>query len=77
MNDPDGRPLKDAAVTFTLSIPGIPSVTQDGRTDSNGRAVWQTRVPAGATRGQGSAAVLVTADGFGTANDQTVITISK
>ena len=77
VNDPDGQPLKGAAVTFTLSIPGIPSVTQDGHTDANGRAVWQTIVPAGATLGQGSAAVLVTADGLGTTSDQTVITVTK
>jgi hypothetical protein len=52
-------------------------VTQDGHTDENGRAVWQTVVPAGATLGQGSAAVLVTADGLGTTSDQTVITVAK
>ena len=77
VTDPDGRPLQGASVTFTLSIPGIPTVTEDVRTGSNGRAVWLTRVPSGADPGQGSAAVLVTTNQFGSTSDQTVITITK
>jgi hypothetical protein len=75
--DPDGKPLKDADVTFTLSIPGIPTVTGDGRTNSNGRAVFETTIPKGADRGSGSAAILVETAKFGGTSDQTVITITR
>jgi hypothetical protein len=75
--DPDGKPLKDADVTFTLSIPGIPTVTGDGRTNSNGRAVFETTIPKGADRGSGSAAILVETAEFGRTSDQTVITITR
>ncbi len=75
--DPDGNPLKGADVTFTLSIPGIPTVTQDAKTGSNGRAEWQTTIPKGATLGQGSATVLVSSDAFGSTQDYTVITVVK
>jgi Glucodextranase, domain B len=75
--DPDGRPLSGAEVTFTLSIPGIKTVTWDGTTKSNGRAEWQTTIPKGATVGQGSATALVTADGLGSTQDYTVITVVK
>jgi hypothetical protein len=74
-SDPDGRPLAGADVTFTLSIPGIPTVTKDLRTDADGRATFTTAVPEGADPGQGSAAVLLTSDEYGSAQDYTVITI--
>ena len=73
--DPDGRPLAGAAVTFTLSIPGIPTVTQDGKTAANGSATFTTTIPKGADKGQGSATVLVSSDAFGSTQDYTVITI--
>jgi hypothetical protein len=75
--DPDGNPLKGADVTFTLSIPGIHTVTRDMKTGSNGRAEWQTTIPKGATVGQGSATVLVSSDSFGSTQDYTVITIVR
>jgi glucodextranase-like protein len=75
--DPDGRPLVGASVTFTLSMPGIPTVTTDATTDPQGKASFQTTVPKGADAGQGSAAVLVSTDQFGSAQDSTVITITK
>ncbi|MGZ8528633.1 MAG: hypothetical protein ACXWWR_07550 [Candidatus Limnocylindrales bacterium] len=74
-SDPDGRPLAGADVTFTLSIPGIPTVTKDLKTDADGRATFTTAVPEGADPGQGSAAVLLTSDEYGSAQDYTVITI--
>lgn len=75
--DPDGNPLKGADVTFTLSIPGIPTVTQDMKTGSNGRAVWETTIPKGATLGQGSATVLLSSDALGSTQDYTVISVVK
>ena len=75
--DPDGRPLAGANVTFTLSIPGISTVTTDTTTDPQGKASFQTTIPKGVDTGQGSAAVLVSTDEFGSTEDFTVITITK
>ena len=77
VTDPDGQPLAGAAVTFTLSMPGIPTVTIDGTTDAQGKASFKTTIPKGAAVGQGSATVLVSTDTFGSTQDFTVITITK
>jgi Glucodextranase, domain B len=76
-NDPDGRALAGADVTFTLSIPGIPTVTLEGKTSSKGAATFKTTIPKGADVGQGSATVLVSSSDFGSAEDYTVITIRR
>ncbi len=76
-NDPDGRPLAGASVTFTLSIPGIPTITAEGTTSANGSATFRTTIPKGADLGQGSATVLVSSDEFGSTQDFTVITIRR
>jgi hypothetical protein len=77
VTDPDGQVLAGADVTFTLSIPGIPTVSIDGTTGTDGKASFKTTVPKGAAIGQGSATVLVTTKDFGSAQDYTVITIVK
>ena len=77
VTDPNGQPLAGAAVTFTLSMPGIPTVTIDGSTDAQGKASFKTTIPKGAAVGQGSATVLVSTDAFGSTQDFTVITITK
>lgn len=77
VDDPDGRPLAGAKVTFTLSLPGLSAVTGDSITDANGRAVFQTTIPKGADRGGGTAGVFVRTSEFGTTTDETVITIRK
>jgi Glucodextranase, domain B len=77
VDDPDGKPLVGARVTFTLSIPGIRTITGDATTDSNGQATFVTKIPKGASRGSGSAAVLVRTDEFGKTTDETLITIRK
>jgi hypothetical protein len=76
-SDPDGRPLAGASVTFTLSIPGMPTVTREGTTSANGTATFRTTIPKGADLGQGSATVLVSSDELGSTQDFTVITIRK
>ena len=76
-SDPDGNPIIGANVTFTLSIPGIPTVTADLLTNDQGRVSFTTAVPVGADSGQGSAAILLTSDEFGSAQDYTVITIEE
>ena len=77
VDDPDGRPLEGARVTFTLSIPGIKTVTGDAVTDASGQASFTTRIPKGADRGGGTAGVLVRTTDFGETTDETVITIRK
>jgi hypothetical protein len=75
VTDPDGHALAGANVTFTLSMPGIPTVSIDTTTGSDGTATFKTTVPKGADVGQGSATVLVTTQAYGSAQDYTVITI--
>jgi len=77
VTDPDGRPLAGASVTFTLSLPGIATITRDGTTDGSGRAVFEATIPKAAARGQGLAAVLVTTSEFGSVDGRTVITITR
>jgi hypothetical protein len=77
VDDPDGRPLAGASVTFTLSIPGIKTVTGDTTTDDDGTARFTTTIPAGASPGGGSAAVLVRTSEHGQATDDRPITVAK
>jgi hypothetical protein len=77
VTDPDGKPLEGADVTFTLSVPGIPTVTSDGKTNAGGGATFSTTIPRGADVGQGSATVLVTTTDLGSTQDYTVISIVK
>ncbi len=77
VTDPDGHAVDGAAVTFTLSIPGIPPVTQDGTTDGAGSAVFQTNVPKGATPGNGLGTILVDTKKFGSISARTVIAIAE
>lgn len=77
VTDPDGQPLPDTDITFTLSMPGIPTITIDGKTSADGKATFSTTIPKGADIGQGSATVLVTSKDFGSTQDYTVITIVK
>ena len=77
VTDPDGKALAGADVTFTLSMPGIPTVSIDTTTSASGKATFKTTVPKGADVGQGSATVLISTDDFGSTQDFTVITIAK
>jgi hypothetical protein len=73
--DPDGKRLPGAAVTFSVSVPGIPTLTKDTKTGSDGRAVFTTTIPDGATAGQALATVLVTTDTNGDTSAQLTFTI--
>ncbi len=77
VDDPDGVPLAGARVTFTLSIPRIPTITGEATTDVHGQAIFETRIPASAGTGGGTAAVLVRTDDFGNTTDETLITVKK
>jgi hypothetical protein len=76
VSDPDGRRLAGAGYTFTLSIPGIPTITGEGTTGSDGKASLETTLPKGAAAGQGIATILVTTGEFGRTQDRVVITIT-
>jgi hypothetical protein len=75
--DPDGRPLEGADVTFTISVPGVPALTSETKTDSSGGASFSTTIPKGAMVGTGPATVLVHAPDDGQTTDRTVITIVR
>jgi hypothetical protein len=74
VTDPDGAPLEGAAVTFTLTVPGIPPVTKDAVTAGDGRTSFTTTLPSGVTTGSGVVTVLVSTDAFGGTTDQSAIT---
>ena len=75
VTDPDGEPVEGAAVTFTLSVPGIATITSEGYSDARGRISFETEIPRAATKGQGLAAVLARTNQFGNVDDRVVITI--
>jgi hypothetical protein len=77
VSDPDGTPLEGARATFTISVPGIRTITAEAVTAGDGRASFQTTIPRGATRGQGLATVLVRTTAHGNVSDQTVLTIGR
>jgi hypothetical protein len=77
VDDPDGAPLPGANVTFTLSVPGVKTITGDAVTDENGEASFTTRIPKGADRGGGTIGVLVRTADFGNTTDKTIFTVKK
>jgi hypothetical protein len=77
VKDPDGRAMAGVPITFTVSVPGIATITRDATTAGNGRAAFEATIPASATTGQGLATVLVTTSEFGSVDDTATITITK
>jgi hypothetical protein len=78
VNDPDGRPLEGARVTFSIAAPGVSAITSRTiQTGGDGVARWTTTIPKGATTGQISATVIVKTSKYGELTDRTVITIVK
>lgn len=78
VTDPDGRPLRDARVTFSLAVPGIPAITSKTiRTGAEGTASFATSIPKGATTGQCSVVAIVKTADHGEITDRTIITIVK
>jgi len=75
VTDPDGKLLEGAAITFTLTVPGIPPVAMDAVTGADGRASFTTTLPTGVTAGAGLATVLVATAEFGSTSTQKAITI--
>jgi Glucodextranase, domain B len=78
VTDPDGKPVVDAEVTFTVAVKGVPAIASSAlKTGSNGRASFTTTIPKGAEVGQISVTVTVRTSQFGDVTDRTVITIAK
>jgi hypothetical protein len=78
IRDPDGRPMVDALVLFTITVPGVePIVSSELPTGGDGIAVFRTEIPRGATPGGGLVSVLVTTQEFGTLTDRQVLTITR
>jgi hypothetical protein len=75
--DPDGKRLEGASVTFSVSVPGIPTLTKEATTGTDGRAVFTTTIPSGATAGGCLATALVETDTFGDTSAQLSFTIAE
>lgn len=69
--DAEGNPVGGAAVTFSVSPPGLPTATFSTRTDASGNASWSgvTLTREGATTGKGFATILVSMPDGGTLRD--------
>ncbi len=52
LDDPDGRPIDGATVTFTLTLPGLDTVTYTTQT-ADGVARWEGVLIQGASKGNG------------------------
>ena len=77
VTDPDGRSVKGARVTFTVTIPGIEPIVSTGKTDSEGKARFKTTIPKGAAIGTGSLTALVDAGDLGTVTARSAFRIVK
>ena len=75
VTDPDGAPLAGAAVTFSLTVPGIPPLTFDTVTGADGRAVFSTTLPRDVIPGAGNATVFVSTERYGNTTSGRNITI--
>lgn len=77
VTNPDGAPLANQTVTFTLTIPGVPALTGDALTDASGMAKFRTTIPAGATIGSGLGTAFVSVPILGDASGRVSLTITK
>lgn len=76
VTDPDGRPLPDALVLFTVTVPGLEAiVSAQLATAGDGTATFETRIAEGAMQGGGLVTVLVETQAYGTITDRQVLTI--
>lgn len=75
VTDPDGQSLKDAVVTFSLTLPKIPAITYEARTGADGKVTFSTTIPKGIDVGSGLATVLVNTNNYGQATGRSVITV--
>jgi hypothetical protein len=76
VTDPNGDRLPGALVTFSVSVPGIPTLTKDVKTGSDGRATYKVTLPKGATAGGALATAFVTTDEYGDTSAKLTFTIA-
>jgi hypothetical protein len=76
VTDPDGRALPEATVTFVVTAPGLPPVTFETDTGSDGKATFETTIAAGAVEGSLGVDILVTTTDYGTATARTALTVA-
>jgi hypothetical protein len=76
VTDPDGRALDGAAVTFVVTAPGLPPVTFETVSSSDGKATFETTIALGAVEGSLGVDILVTTAEFGTTTARTAITVT-
>jgi hypothetical protein len=77
VNDPDGRALAGAAVTFTLAVPGEPAIaSSEIKTSSTGRASFTTTIPKGSTKGEIQIAALIDTPADGHTTETSVIKLN-
>jgi hypothetical protein len=76
VTDPNGDRLPGALVTFSVSVPGIPTLTKDVKTGSDGRATYKVTLPKGATAGGALATALVATDQYGDTSAKLTFTIA-
>jgi hypothetical protein len=62
LTDPDGRPVSDATVVFSISPPGLPTDTYTTTTSADGIARWDGYVIAREGAGKGNGFVTARAD---------------
>jgi len=77
VTDPDGQLLAGRAITFTLTVPGVPALTGEDVTDGSGTATFRATIPAGATEGSGLGTAFVSTAEYGDASGRISITIVK
>lgn len=75
--DPNGMPISGAAVTFTLTAPGIPPISNDAVTGADGRATFTTTLPKDVTEGSGLITAFVSTAQYGTTTAQRTLTVVK
>jgi hypothetical protein len=76
VTDPNGDRLPGAVVTFSVSVPGIPALTKEVKTGSDGRASYKVTLPKGASAGSALATALVTTDQYGDTSAKVTFTIA-
>jgi hypothetical protein len=77
VTDPAGAPLAGVRAFFTLTIHGLPPISNEFVTNSNGTAVFTTALVGTPTVGSGLGVVAVTSDLYGSSTARVTLTVVK